>query len=396
MFLETPLVDAIPDTPEAKRVCSFLDEISALDHGDTSQESRDRRTLLEEHFGAGLFGENKLKGASFFVGGGDNGKTLAGNLAQDTLGELSTSFAPSALFSDTPRAQDNQHGHTGGLNQMKDKRAAYCAELNKSSVIRGGIFKAATGGDLISLRGLGKESERVRLSIMLYIMTNHLPRVPDGDPAILKRFYLFDFRNQWADLNSSKGRGVAEARAASGLLALPEADRELANTFKHPSARQAMLRIMVDAAVRFAQNGYKFTVQPPSIDALYAAYERNNNTLLDWLEDSGFELGDGYVTEKEVFHSFRDWLEAGEHNKVSRTTFLDRVKEFLPSVTPCNVIAKQEGTEKDGRPKFVTTKTSGKTPGKERGLHGLVRRGAYLRMVPPADAPSPLLDGTED
>lgn len=392
-FLETPLVDTIPGTPEAKRLLAFLDEVSALDHGDASQESRNRRTLLEEHCALGLFGDNKIKGMQFWVGGGDNGKTVMANLLQDTLGDLSAPIASNALFSDTAKKNDNQHGHTAGLNQLIDRRLGVCPELDRNAVVRANILKALTGDDKMSLRQLNQESSPHQLSPAIIVLTNHLPRVPDGDPAMLKRFSLYDFRNQWLDHSKEECKLIAKARGEAGERPLPEADPDLKTVFKHPSAKQAFLRIMVDAAVRLAENKFRFTVSPKSISTLYASYRKSINPFLDWLEDSPYILGDGYVTKSEVFDSFNTWLESEGQRRVSSRTFMDRMESFLPGIKECKVISIQEGKEADGRLKFVVKKATGHTPGQQRGLHGLVRKGQHLKVVqPPADAPSPCLD----
>ncbi len=393
VFLETPLVDEIPDTPEVRRFLQYLDEISALDHGDTSQESRDRRTLLEEHCATSLFGDNKLKAIQYWVGGGDNAKTLQANVLQDVLGDLAAPVASAALFSETAKKQDNQHGHTGGLNQLIDKRAGFCPELSRTAVVRADILKSISGDDKLSLRQLNQESSPHQLSVAIFVLTNHLPRVPDGDPAILKRTVLYDFRNQWLDLDKEEGKLVAKARAEAGERPLPEADKDLKFVFKHPSVKQAFLRIIVNAAVRLANNKFSFTVSPKSITDLYSGYRKSLNPFLDWLEDSPYVLGNGYVTKAEVFDSFNAWLESEGQRRVSSRTFMDRMESFLSGIKECKVIAMQEGKEPDGRARFVVKKATGHTPGQQRGLHGLVRKGQHLKIVsPPADAPPPCLD----
>lgn len=400
LFLDTPLCVELPQTPEAKRFYEFLDEVSALDHGDTSQESRARRQLLIEHCAFSLFGSNRLKGIQFWVGAGNNGKTVLANLLQDTLGDLASTFAPNAVFSDAPRKQDNQHGHTGGLNQLKDKRLGVCAELDKLSTVRAGVLKAITGDDPMSLRGLGQESMKYKLSLALLVLTNHLPRVPDADPAVLERFHLFDFCNKWANLNSAEGQEEAKARREAGLSELPVADKELATIFKHPSVKQAFLRLMVDAAIKLAANGFNFTVRPASITELYADYKRNNDLLATWLEESPWEAGNGYVRLKEVHGHYRVWQEEALRRPVSQDEFVARLQNTLKVLKSVKVLAILD--EKTKPPKTSIVLANGSTPGHERGLFGLVKK-VYVPLpdnvkplqtiaAHPGLTPSPCLD----
>jgi putative DNA primase/helicase len=137
--------------------------------------------LLQEHCGILLTGL-PCKGAFFWIGVHDSGKSTLANLLRHTIGASLTSAVPFEQF-------DSQFGTSALCNS----RINIAGELNrKSTEEQWYFFKQVTGGDTVSVEAKYCAAVHTVITSKLLFLGNFMPHIPN-DEALYDRINMLEF-----------------------------------------------------------------------------------------------------------------------------------------------------------------------------------------------------------
>ena len=109
---------------------------------------------------------------------------------------------------------------TNDLNDLRGKRFVSLSELDEGETLNESLVKRLTGGDTAKSRGLYQENASWRVQFVMWMATNHLPRLNSDDNAIWRRVKPVAFNTVIADIGAETVN-LAEkifAEEASGIL----------------------------------------------------------------------------------------------------------------------------------------------------------------------------------
>lgn len=152
----------------------FLEEV---------QPAEDAREIIQLVFGYSLAPGNWLQRAFMFTGGGNNGKSTLEGVLKDLLGLDNVAAITLQALSENRFATASLYG----------KLANIVADLPNAPVRHTGIFKALTGGDLITGERKFKALFTFVNEAVLLFSANELPTVDDRTYAFWRRWILLPF-----------------------------------------------------------------------------------------------------------------------------------------------------------------------------------------------------------
>ncbi|RKY63404.1 MAG: hypothetical protein DRQ02_12655 [Candidatus Latescibacterota bacterium] len=178
---------------------------------------------LQELFGYCLYRSYPIHKAAMFLGEGSNGKSVTINLLRKFLGHENVS-------SKELRELINDRF---AVVELYGRLANVCADISPDALKRTGIFKALTGGDLITGARKFKGSFSFVNYAKLIFSANKLPMSPDKSYAFYRRWILISFPNTFEGENRNPNilEEISTPEELSGLLnwALEGLDRLLKN-----------------------------------------------------------------------------------------------------------------------------------------------------------------------
>ena len=144
--------------------------------------------------GSCIKGKNSEKLFPILTGDGDNSKSMIKKLFEATFGSYSITF-PTTLFT----AKQNAGGPTPETAQARAARVAWLQEPDSDDSIKNGMLKQQTGGDSFFTRGCNENGGIMVLTYKLFLMCNHVPIIPNSDPATKKRVRILPFLSKWIE-----------------------------------------------------------------------------------------------------------------------------------------------------------------------------------------------------
>lgn len=120
-------------------------------------------------------------------GGGANGKSTFLGTLQQVFGDYAGTAAPGLLI------KHNGNEHPTALADLHGKRLVVCSETGEAGRLNEELVKALTGGDRISARRMREDFWTFKPSHILFLQTNHRPRVAGTDEGIWRRLRLIPF-----------------------------------------------------------------------------------------------------------------------------------------------------------------------------------------------------------
>lgn len=154
------------------------------------------RDYVLDNFAKSFLGGNKEKICTFWVGNGDNGKTITQNLMEKMYGKLAVKFDTSLLTG----KKTNLGQACPELARSRGARWAVMDEPNKDEKINSGRFKNLTGNDSIWVRDLfqkGTDVKEMTPAYKLAMICNSLPEFEGDDEATWNRARVFPFESKF-------------------------------------------------------------------------------------------------------------------------------------------------------------------------------------------------------
>lgn len=251
-------------------------------------------------FGSAIIGKVNEHIFPVLWGIGRNGKgTLVETLAH-VLGPLAGSIQAEMLLSTKhPRSSA---GPSPDIMGLKGLRLAFASETDEGQHFSPAKVKLFTGGDtLVGRHPHDKYDVRFAPSHMLFLLTNHKPRVSPDDFAFWERLHLIPFKLSFVNRDPVADN---ERRADPHLDRLIKAEAP------------GILSWLVRGCLIYQRGGL---MPPESVTKATKMYQRGEDLLADFLE-LHCDLDKTYEAQATAaYHRFNDWykenVDEGEGGK---------------------------------------------------------------------------------
>lgn len=232
------------------------------------------------------------------TGEGDNGKSVAIELIQQTLGKYCIKF-PTALITGK-RTQSSSA--TPELARIHGIRFGTLQEPDGKDVINVGILKELTGNDGISVRGLFQDQKDITPMLKIALICNTLPRLSSQDPAHWNRIRVLPFEAKFPK-NAAEVPKTLEEQIKKKIFPRNSNFNE-----KLPQMKQALMWLLVQTLKEIDQNGP--TEEPDKVKEATAIYRKNNDLFLQYITECIIEETQVHSTLSinELYLSFTQWF----------------------------------------------------------------------------------------
>lgn len=138
-------------------------------------------------FGYAMSGERGEHLLPIPHGSGANGKTTALTAVQDAFGDYAGTAAPGLLI------QRGGNEHPTALADLQGKRLVVVSETGEAGRLNEEVAKSLSGGDRINARRMRQDFTSFKPTHLLFLQTNHRPRISGTDEGIWRRLRLLPF-----------------------------------------------------------------------------------------------------------------------------------------------------------------------------------------------------------
>ena len=163
---------------ECPRWDSFLQEIT--------RDQPELMTYIQACIGYALTGDVSEHCMFFLVGTGLNGKSTFAEVIASMFGDYGQTADPSLLL-------DKRDTVPNDVARLTGVRFVSAVETGADKKLAVTLVKRLTGGDTITARFLHKEFFEFKPHFKLFVATNHLPTIKDGETAIWRRLKVIPF-----------------------------------------------------------------------------------------------------------------------------------------------------------------------------------------------------------
>lgn len=196
---------------------------------------KEKLRLLQEMCGV-LISDLPLKGAIFWIGAHDSGKSTLAKLLKSLFLPEHFSAVPLEKFDDKFR-----------LSQLVNTRLNVGGEISRqTNALQWKLFKELTGGDTVSVEAKYVNALNVEIRTKLLFLGNFMPNMPSDD-ALYDRINIFNFN-----------------------YSVPPEERDRNLLTKLQSEINIFADWCVKGAVRFVENNFTFSVPTTSANPSFA------------------------------------------------------------------------------------------------------------------------------
>lgn len=273
-------------TAECSRWTQFIQEVTEGD--------KRKAEYLQRLCGYGLTGLTKEE--KFCILYGPTTRNGKGTFTE-TIMALMGSYAASVRPETIARSKRSSAAPSEDLARLKGVRAAWISELPKNMQMDAATIKKLTGGGSLRVRYLyGSEFEFTPIA-KLFIDTNYLPQTSDMTIFDSDRATVIPFNRHFSE---------------------EERDTELKWKLRKPEALSGILNWCIRGLRAYKINKLR---EPPSIKEATAAYRRECDKIMRFIEDE-LEAGSGYeVRTQEVFDRFTLWCNRNGYERGGQAAF---------------------------------------------------------------------------
>lgn len=243
----------------------------------------DTRDYLQRAIGLTLLGDAEQRALFLLHGESGTGKSQFIRVMELMFGD----FAETATAT-TFNASSKTATITNDLNDLRGKRFVSLSELDEDERLNESLVKRLTGGDTAKSRGLYQENKSWRVEFMMWMATNHLPRLSSDDNAIWRRVKPIQFPNV------IRQTGVEVTNLGEKLFA---------------AEASGIFNWMLEGVRKYQEHGLKdLQVITDAVDA----YRRDVDTVAQFVEHAVDEhlvaVGEDQQMPTRTFHAmYQEW-----------------------------------------------------------------------------------------
>lgn len=238
-----------------------------------------------------------------------NGKSTLLNTIETMLGDYAK-VVPVGMICRDGKAKDVEAA-SPMLAGLKGKRFVTMAESNESGRLDEEKIKQLTGGEVISARALYQAAITYTPQFTLWLSCNDLPMVTDKSLFASDRIRVIEFNRHFAQ---------------------DEQDKHLKEIFMTQEARSGIFMWLIRGYKGYLKDGLTMSEKMRSV---VSAYERENDLVLQFLEERCERAKDAETTVVELHKAYKMWAKTRGLYIYSMTKFgneLERHPDWYQSM----------------------------------------------------------------
>lgn len=222
-------------------------------------------------------------------GTGANGKSTFLSTLQTLLGDYAGTAAPGLLL--TRGGND----HPTGLASLQGRRMVVVAETGEAGRLNEEQVKLLTGGDRITARRMRQDFYEFAATHLIYLMTNHKPRVQGTDLGIWRRLKLIPF-----------------------TVTIPQERRDPELPAKLLAELPGVLAWAVEGFKKYQQHGF---VEPAVVKAATSEYRAASDKIGAFIGER-CNVGEQYTsTAGAIYAAYKLWCAENGEPHLTQTAF---------------------------------------------------------------------------
>jgi putative DNA primase/helicase len=236
--------------------------------------------------------------ATFWHGGGSNGKSTVLGAVQSAIGTYAKALLPTMLGG-------KREEHPTEYMDLLGTRLAFVEETGEGHRLDTVKLKKFQGTEIISGRRMRQDPVSFRASHTLVVTTNYRPVVTDTDHGTWRRLRMIPFPKTF-------GRGGRPVdRGLRGRL------------MTKPGQQEAVLAWLVQGATSWHQSDCQLPEEPPSIKEATRLWRESTDLIFAFVEERIDSEPGHYLDVERLREEFNDWLPS-PHQPWGRQTFAER------------------------------------------------------------------------
>lgn len=263
---------------------------------EVTQNDYDKADYLQRALGYSILGTSKEE-CMFILHGKTtrNGKSTLLDAIQHLLGDYAT-VAPVELICKSDR-QKNAEAPSSTLARLKGRRFVTMSESDTSGKLDEATIKQYTGGEEITARELYQSSITFKPQFTMWLSCNDLPSVRDKSLFASDRVRVIEFNRHFTDA---------------------EQDKNLKGYFESPEAMKGIFTWLVAGYFKYIRFGLKMS---DNMQLVIRQYEKDNDIVLQFLEDKCERTNDGYTRAKSLYDTYKIWCKSNGYYVCSMKKF---------------------------------------------------------------------------
>ena len=224
-----------------------------------------------------------------------NGKSTLLDAIQHLLGDYSDVARVDLICHN--RGTTSANGATPELAKLKGKRFVTMAESDSAGKLDESAIKQITGGEKISARNLYESAFSYTPQFTLWLSCNDLPAVHDRSLFASDRLRVIEFNRHFTQ---------------------EEQDKTLKQVFKTDEAMRGIFTWLVAGWFKYRRFGL---TMPESMRRVVRQYEKDNDVVLQYLEDRCEKDPDGRIKQKDFYELYKIWCRKMGYRSASAKKF---------------------------------------------------------------------------
>ena len=255
----------------------FIDEVT--------QQDKDKADFLQRALGYSILGMSNEE-CMFILHGKTtrNGKSTLLNTIEYMLGDYAK-VAPVGMICRGDRQKDAEAA-SPTLAGLKGKRFVTMSESNEYGKLDEEKIKQFTGGEEISARALYQSAITYKPQFTLWLSCNDLPLVTDKSLFASQRIKVIEFNRHFFP---------------------EEQDTRLKDELTSTEALSGIFMWLVRGYVKYKESGLTMT---DSLKSVVNRYERENDLVLQFLENRCDRKEGVNIKAKDLYNSFKLWAKS--------------------------------------------------------------------------------------
>jgi len=252
---------------------------------EVTQNDYEKADYLQRALGYSILGTGKEE-CMFILHGKTtrNGKSTMLDAIQHLLGDYST-VAPVELICRSDRAK-NAEAANPVLAKLKGKRMVTMSESDTAGKLDEATIKQYTGGEDITARELYQSAITYKPQFTMWLSCNDLPAVKDKSLFASDRVRVIEFNRHFTDAEQDKG---------------------LKDFFETPEAMKGIFTWLIAGYFKYRRFGLNMN---ENMRAVVKAYERDNDLVIQFLEEKCERISEGYIKAKSLYDTYKIWCKS--------------------------------------------------------------------------------------
>lgn len=218
-----------------------------------------------------MLGRNRFEEFYTFTGKGSNGKSVIGDVLENTFGKYYTTCDANLFTKEDP----NPDSSLPALIQARGKRILLVSESESDAELREKLLKQITGNDFVETRGkYAKTTTRYKATYKPIFLMNRIPKLKQITESMKRRMRIVDFPLKFCSNPTAPNERMGDPRIKEVLC-------------KSAAWRDEFIQMLWDVAVEIKD--FNSLPLPNAVAETTGDYMENSNPLAGWLKEH-FEI----------------------------------------------------------------------------------------------------------